>query len=170
MHARRLRPFLKAGTTKPSFIDGSYGDKSNGKMIEVLALVAARPNWPIMVPFVILLGTIALAPLLVVAAGWSYHRSLGRRRIDRLASLKLRPFSRLGGRSQAGRPFCKAAPGRPLGHLTARARSCAWAAMCRLTPETRLVRRQRRPWGLFAPHAPARHWHRAIPRAPSGAL
>ena len=72
MHARRLRPFLKAGTTKPSFIDGSYGDKSNGKMIGVLALVAARPNWPIMVPFVILLGTIALAPL-IAQHHWERH-------------------------------------------------------------------------------------------------
>jgi len=36
--------------------------------------------------------TIALAPLLVVAAGWSYHRSLGRRRIDRLASLQAAAF------------------------------------------------------------------------------
>jgi Na+/H+ antiporter NhaD/arsenite permease-like protein len=66
---------LKAGTTKPSFIDGSYNDKSNDKMISVLSLAAAPPNWPIMVPFVILLVAIALAPL-IAQRHWErhYHR------------------------------------------------------------------------------------------------
>jgi Na+/H+ antiporter NhaD/arsenite permease-like protein len=67
-----FEPFLKAGTTRPSFIDGSYGDKSNGKMIWVLGLAAAPPNWPIMVPFVILLAAIALAPL-IAQHHWERH-------------------------------------------------------------------------------------------------
>jgi Na+/H+ antiporter NhaD/arsenite permease-like protein len=56
----------------PSFIDESYGNKSNGKMIWVLGLVAARANWLIMVPFVILLVAIALAPL-IAQHHWERH-------------------------------------------------------------------------------------------------
>jgi len=41
-------------------------------MIWVLGLVAARPNWPIMLPFVILLVAIALAPL-IAQHHWERH-------------------------------------------------------------------------------------------------
>jgi len=41
-------------------------------MIWVLGLVAARPNWPIMVPFAILLVAIALAPL-IAQHHWQRH-------------------------------------------------------------------------------------------------
>src|SRR6267378_4099065 len=41
-------------------------------MIWVLGLVAARPNWPIMLPFVILLVAIALAPL-IAHHHWERH-------------------------------------------------------------------------------------------------
>ena len=41
-------------------------------MISVLSLAAARPNWPIMVPFVILLVAIALAPL-IAQRHWERH-------------------------------------------------------------------------------------------------
>jgi len=41
-------------------------------MIWVLGLVAARPNWPIMVPFAILLVAIALAPL-IAQHHWERH-------------------------------------------------------------------------------------------------
>src|SRR5436190_1120288 len=41
-------------------------------MIWVLDLVAARPNWPIMLPFVILLVAIALAPL-IAQRHWERH-------------------------------------------------------------------------------------------------
>ena len=41
-------------------------------MIWVLGLVAARPNWPIMLPFVILLLAIALAPL-IAQHHWERH-------------------------------------------------------------------------------------------------
>src|SRR5437899_2504360 len=41
-------------------------------MIWVLGLVAARPNWPIMLPFVILLVAIALAPL-IAQYHWERH-------------------------------------------------------------------------------------------------
>ena len=41
-------------------------------MIWVLDLAAALPNWPIMVPFVILLVAIALAPL-IAQRHWERH-------------------------------------------------------------------------------------------------
>ncbi|MGB9474812.1 MAG: sodium:proton antiporter [Candidatus Udaeobacter sp.] len=69
---QRFRTFLEAGATKPSFIDESYGDKSNGKMNWVLGLVAARPNWWIVLPFVTLLVAIALAPL-IAQHHWERH-------------------------------------------------------------------------------------------------
>ncbi len=69
------RPAFSRGSrsaTKPSFIDGSQRDKSNGNMISVLSFAAALPNWPIMVPFVILLVAIALAPL-IAQRHWERH-------------------------------------------------------------------------------------------------
>jgi Na+/H+ antiporter NhaD/arsenite permease-like protein len=67
-----LEPFVRASATKPSFIDGRYDDKSNDWMISVLSLAAALSNWAIMVPFVILLVAIALAPL-IAQRHWERH-------------------------------------------------------------------------------------------------
>ena len=67
-----FEPSLKATAKKPSFIDGLYDDKSNDRMILALSLAAAFPNWPIMVPFVILLLAIALAPL-IAQRHWERH-------------------------------------------------------------------------------------------------
>jgi Na+/H+ antiporter NhaD/arsenite permease-like protein len=41
-------------------------------MIWILGLIAARPNWPIMLPFALLLGAIALAPL-IAQHHWERH-------------------------------------------------------------------------------------------------
>jgi Na+/H+ antiporter NhaD/arsenite permease-like protein len=55
-----------------SFIDGSRDDKSNDQMICLLDLVTARPNWLIMLPFVILLLAIAFGPA-IAQHHWQSH-------------------------------------------------------------------------------------------------
>src|SRR5262249_5995315 len=64
--------YLQQAQQHSSFVDGSWHDKSNGRVICLLGVVTAPPNRLIVLPFVVLLLAIALGPL-IAQRHWERH-------------------------------------------------------------------------------------------------